>query len=71
MQAEGGVVSGVAVFPRAEQEEEGKPREVAGGPAILIGAEGGKGGGVVEKLDGDRLDTAGGRVSFGPGTIEV
>ena len=54
----GGVIAGVGVFAGSQQEEEGDPDEVGGGPG-LGGVDGvGKGVGKMEDRDGNGFDTA-------------
>ena len=69
-QAQGVIVGGVAVFPGAQQEEEGDPNHVDSGGEFGRGGGEDESRGVVDDLDGKWFDTMWGQIVVGIGGVQ-
>ena len=70
-QTQGVVVRGMAVFPRAQQEEEGDPNHVDGGGEFGRGGGKDESRGVVDDLDWEGFDTMWGWIVVGAGKVQT
>ena len=70
-QAQGVIVGGVAVFPGAQQEEEGDPDHVDGSSEFGRGGSEDESRGMVDDLDWEGLHTMWGRIVVGVGGVQT